>query len=609
MKAKVTRGNGFRGVLNYAFGAGNNNRPERARIVGGNLSGKTARELAAEFAVSRRKRPSVKNPVWHCSLSLPNGEQLDDATWHRACERHLQNMGFDVDNHMWVAIGHDDTDYDHVHIIVSRIGLDATLWLGQFEAKRAIESTQQLEREFRLRRTPGLNSEPEHPKRTKGEAAKKKRTGQTSVKERMQRILNKAMQAGGFEAFVKVCQAASLEILPNVASTGRLNGLAFRLDGEVMKASNLGSKYKWAKLAEKMGFDQARHMPLIQELAAAARARKVAEPEDTLQAVTVAPEEKARPARRNRTIDLLFVRFDDGTYAWKRSQSPAPAFQDLGDRIRFNRPSDSAVKAALQLAREKGWVEVEAAGSIEFRRRAWLQGRLLGIKVIGYEPSTDDMVALAEHRCDLAVRIARKEADPLIRQILIIKAETEANLAKHRVIYGEIPAAEIEGDTVRADQYEFAERHADDEYRLAKQQASASRAALQKAQTTGIFSRLHGGAVVQARSDNARDWAAYLAHCHRVISNATVDRVKLALEVEDLAFWLREIRAGRMPSELQDAIDGKIDAKPNAVAVATALPRMQDMNPVRTGDVGRHEIDGRAHWPASEMELPGNRLR
>ncbi len=521
-------------------------------------------------------------------------------------------MGIDTDNHMWVAVRHDDTDYDHVHIIASRIGLDGTLWHGRNDVKTAIESTQALEHEFGLRLTPGLDSEPDHPKKLRGEAAKTKRTGKASVKERMQTILNKAMQAGSFETFVQSCQVGGLELLPNIASTGRMNGFSFRLDGAVMKASDLGSKYKWVKLATKIGFDSARHMALIQQLAALAKARGEAEPAAILRAVNVAEAE--RPTRRNRTIDLLFIRLGGGTYAWKKSQTAA--FHDLGDRIRFDRTPETAVKAALQLAREKGWNEVAAAGSIDFRRRAWLQGHLLGIKVVGYEPSRDDMVALAEHRRDGAVRIASNQVDPLIRQILILKVEAEANLAKHWAMYGKIPAAEIEEDTVRLDQYQFAERHADDQYREAKLQASASRATLRKTRPTGLWAKLRSGTVAQARSENAQDWATYLTNCHRVISSATSYRLKLALEVEDLAFWLRELQAGRMPVELQDAIDGKIQAKPHAAAVAIALPRKRAMDPVNTGDIGRRETDGRAHWSASgvehlgisEVDLPGNRV-
>lgn len=419
MKAKVGRGNGFRGLLAYVFGVGQKGKGDRASIVGGNMAATDPRGLAAEFAVCRKLRLEVKNPVWHCSLALPKGERLDRTAWQRICKRHLQLMGIDDENHMWVAVRHDDTDFDHVHLVVSRIGLDATLWHGRNDVKAAIKSTQTLEREFGLQLTPGLNSEPEHPKRAKGEAARKKRTGQTSLKERMQVILNRAIRAGSFEGFVQICDEAGLQLVPNLASTGRMNGFSFRLDGEEMKASDLGSKYKWAKLAEKTGFDQDRHMSLIEKLAATAKARKGEESGNVLRAETVASEEWVSPVRSNRTIDALFVRLVDGTYAWKRSQSPA--FRDLGDRIRFERSPDAAVRAALQLAREKGWTEAEVAGSIDFRRRAWMQGRLTGITVIGYEPTKQDLVALAERRCDIAIRAAKNEKDPVVRQLLCLK--------------------------------------------------------------------------------------------------------------------------------------------------------------------------------------------
>lgn len=603
MKAKINRGNGFRGVLEYALGPGKHNKLDRAEIVGGNLDGMNPRELAAEFAVSRRQRPEVKNPVWHCSLSLPKGERLDSITWHQVCERYLLLMEIDTDNHMWVAVRHDDTDYDHVHIVLSRIRLDAKLWHGRNDVKAAIQSTQELEREFGLRITPGFDDEAATAKREpRCEREKRNRTRQTSLKERMQTILNKAIQADDFEAFLQACQAAGLELLPNVSSTGKMNGFSFRLDGEIMKASDLGSKYKWAKLAEKTGFDRSQHMPLIHALAVAAK-RKEDEPEPILCALKT--EEPGPVKRRNRTIDLLFVRLDDGTYAWKKSRSPA--FRDLGDRIRFDRAPDAAVKAALQLAREKGWSEVGATGSIDFRRRAWLQAQLLGIKVTDYEPSIDDLVTLAERRRDMAIGIAQKERAPLARQILILKAQAESALAVHRANYGEIPPVEIAGDIIRDDQQKFVESHADEAYHNVKRKASASLAALKKAQSGGFLSKLLGGSAEVAKVESDRDSTTYLAHCQRIIATASTERTRLVLQVGELSYWLREIRAERMPTELQDAIDGKLGAKPLVEAVTRAVCQSGQ---ALASDVGqlRPVPDGNDHSPAPELERPGHRL-
>lgn len=389
MKAKVTRGNGFRGILNYSLGPGKKNKHDRARIVAGNMAGRDSRELAREFGCVRRLRPDIKNPVWHCSLALPSGELTE--TWNNIAEQHLRNMGVDLSKHQWLAVRHNDTDHDHVHIVLNRIGLDGSVWHGKNDVFLAIESTQQLEKEFGLKLTPGLEAEPDHPKKTRGQDEKEKRTGQPSLKVRMQKILNQAMKAGSFEAFVLGCEAQGLTLLPNVAKTGKMNGFSFQLDGEVMKASNLGSKYKWARLAEKTGFDQVVHQAIIERLAAAERAKP--KPEASIVMKSSGGEASDRPKRR-RTLDLVFLLDDDGVYCWRRRGTVA--FEDLGDRISMRSISETAIRAALQLAREKGWTQVEASGSLEFRRATWLEAQRQGVEVSGYEPDEDDLALVAE---------------------------------------------------------------------------------------------------------------------------------------------------------------------------------------------------------------------
>lgn len=389
MKAKVTRGNGFRGILNYSLGPGKKNKHDRARIVAGNIAGRDSRELAREFGSVRRLRLEIKNPVWHCSMALPAGELTE--AWDKIVEQHLRNMGVDLSKHQWLAVRHNDTDHDHVHIILNRIGLDGSVWHGKNDVFLAIESTQQLEKEFGLKLTPGLEAEPDHPKKTRGQDEKEKRTGQPSVKVRMQKILNQATKAGSFEAFVLGCEAQGLTLLPNVAKTGKMNGFSFLLDGEVMKASNLGSKYKWARLAEKTGFDQVVHQAIIERLVAADRTKP--KPKASIVMKSSGGEDSDRP-KRERTLDLVFLLDDDGAYCWRKRGTVA--FEDLGDRISMRSTSETAIRAALQLAREKGWTQVEASGSLEFMRAIWLEAQRQGVEVTGYEPDDDDLALGAE---------------------------------------------------------------------------------------------------------------------------------------------------------------------------------------------------------------------
>ena len=50
-------------------------------------------------------------------------------------------MGMDPANFLYSVARHSDTDYDHVHLVASRIGLDGQLWHGQWEAMTAIAAT------------------------------------------------------------------------------------------------------------------------------------------------------------------------------------------------------------------------------------------------------------------------------------------------------------------------------------------------------------------------------------------------------------------------------------------------------------------------------------
>lgn len=254
MKAKVNRGNGFRGLLDYALGESKNH-----EIVGGNLAGQTARELAAEFKVSRQLRPEAKNPVVQFSLSLPPGEDVTPEKWRAITDDFVSMM--QLDGHQFVAIKHNDTEHRHVHLIASRIALDGSLWHGQWEAFRAIEATQKLELMHGLTITPGLDSvdaEQHKAKLKKPELERALRTGEAPVRQLLQNIIDDAVQGDpSVTAFVERLEAAGVTVKPNVASTGKLNGFGFSINGIPFKGSDLGKKYGWKGLQQQgVTYDQ-----------------------------------------------------------------------------------------------------------------------------------------------------------------------------------------------------------------------------------------------------------------------------------------------------------------------------------------------------------------
>lgn len=282
MKAKVTRGAGFLGALRYVYGVGDP--AKQAERIGGPMAGETVAELSAEFRAARKVRPDIERPVWHCSLALPAGERLESDRWREVAERFMQRMEFSEAT-PWTATRHRDTDHDHIHIVASRVGMDGRVWLGQWEARRAIEAAQELEKEFGLILTPGLGDARAEVRRLSDkEINMTVRTEQVPPRLRLQQLIDAAVKDRPSAAeFAERLAVAGVEVRANLASTGRFSGFSFALDGVAFKGQQLGEAYKWAGLQKRgVTYVEASDRARLERFSAAAAARGdrvVAEPE------------------------------------------------------------------------------------------------------------------------------------------------------------------------------------------------------------------------------------------------------------------------------------------------------------------------------------------
>lgn len=268
MKARVGRGRGAAGLMRYLHDEGKKatglKRPE---IVGGSLTGTKAAELTRELTAIRAVRPDIKKHLWHCSLALPPGERLTAQQWDVVAADFMHEMGF-TDQHARIVIRHNDTEHDHIHIVASRIGLDGSVWLGQWEVPKAIEATQALEKRHGLMITKGLYDD-EHKRRpadraqkslTPAEINRAVRTGEEPPRQRLQRLVDAAAEgAPTVVEFAERLTLAGVSVRANVASTGRMNGFSFEVEGIPFKGSDLGKQYTWKGLQDRgITYEQAR---------------------------------------------------------------------------------------------------------------------------------------------------------------------------------------------------------------------------------------------------------------------------------------------------------------------------------------------------------------
>lgn len=255
---KIRRGKSFTGVMKYVDGDGH------GKLIAGNLAGKKIREIAREFQKIRGLRPDIEKCVWHNSLRLPIGEKISHEKWSEIAMDYISEMG--LEGHQFTAWQHDDEDGQHIHIVANRIGLNGSVFLGQNENLISTRVIHQLELKHKLQITKGVEYTEEgkikmRDKKSlgKNEIEMALRKGEQPPRMQLQQGIRAALDCKpDVDLFMKRLQTIGIAAIPNVASTGKMNGFSFEINGIKFKASDLGDEFKWAKLSQRMGYDQNR---------------------------------------------------------------------------------------------------------------------------------------------------------------------------------------------------------------------------------------------------------------------------------------------------------------------------------------------------------------
>ncbi|ELJ8355789.1 TPA: relaxase/mobilization nuclease domain-containing protein [Klebsiella pneumoniae] len=307
---KIKRGKNFAGVVFYALRPASHHKTPPS-VIGGNMDGSNAGELIAEFNATKALRPDLAKPVWHNSLRLPKNEALTDAQWSEIADDYMSRMGFS-ETHLRCYVLHDDAAGQHIHIIASRIELSSgKLYLGKNENLISTRIIQDLEQDYQLTRTKGPKASPAAPspkpklKKSRNEMMIEKRTGELCPKGIIQNALNELLDTRqSITDFVQQLVAQNIRPIPNIASTGRMNGFSFEYNGIAFKASQLGKGYSWSALQSRIDYQKERDNAFLSKLKSSVRETYVSATHDMV--ITIdAPETTTEYV--NRPIEALIL--------------------------------------------------------------------------------------------------------------------------------------------------------------------------------------------------------------------------------------------------------------------------------------------------------------
>lgn len=213
-------------------------------------------------------RPDIKQPVAHITLSLPPGVGKSEKRWAEIVEKTRAELDIG-DEFPCFVVRHSDTEHDHVHLIFSRVSVDGRVHDQANIGLRCAATERVIEHHFGLRL---FKSAPKSAvPLSKPEIEKALRLKQQPPRMQLHEAISEALKDRPTpQVFIERLQLAGVSIRANVASTGKVSGLAFAVDGISFGGSKIHKDYGWASLQKGLNYVETRDREFITRLNAGA---------------------------------------------------------------------------------------------------------------------------------------------------------------------------------------------------------------------------------------------------------------------------------------------------------------------------------------------------
>lgn len=208
----------------------------------------------AEFSRVTALRSGCPTALLHWVLAFPEQDtgkltpELITKVWKRFFH-HLE-----LPQTCKYVIATHGADRQHSHALISRIGTDASVYLGRFSVRKGIKATEKMEREFGLTVTATLDYEnPATRMRTtltKHEYDQAKRTNAPVRKDVVAAIIDYAIHSsrGSLPLFMGRCEECGL-VSNVIERSNGAKGITFTYDGVSFKGSAIAKGYSYNGIA------------------------------------------------------------------------------------------------------------------------------------------------------------------------------------------------------------------------------------------------------------------------------------------------------------------------------------------------------------------------
>lgn len=230
MRSKIWRVEDARETLRYICRTGERQYDDQAIIVAANVSRDVVRATNEMRAVAGLRANSRRRFV-HLVLSLKRGE-LARAQWEFAVNLALGRLGLDPRLHLFLAAAHIGGAHEHCHVLVNRVGLDGSLWTGEYDMRLLTRATREIVRDLGLEYGDGDDAFGDHQSLVKINRVLM-RQGQVPLSGvRIARSLLKCLSdSTDLESFIARSSEAGLRLEKTFHASQKLKGLVLLVDG------------------------------------------------------------------------------------------------------------------------------------------------------------------------------------------------------------------------------------------------------------------------------------------------------------------------------------------------------------------------------------------
>ena len=245
MIAKIVKGASFRGCVQYVTGK------DEAKILAsdGVLLGSVG-NIADSFEYQRGLNPRCSKPVGHIALSFKpeDKEKLTDEMMAKIAREYMELMG--IRDTQFILVRHHNTPNPHCHLVYNRVDNNGRIISDKFERKRSEKIVKHLKDKYGLTYSDG-----------KGQTKTERLHYTERTKFEIQNAVKTALQASRtWQQFTDRLkrQGVEVEFKRRRGSDDVIEGITFIKDGVRFKGSQIGRKFTYARLSDRLSWDEQR---------------------------------------------------------------------------------------------------------------------------------------------------------------------------------------------------------------------------------------------------------------------------------------------------------------------------------------------------------------